>query len=149
MKVFRLSAIILLVINGIGAVAGGIALIGDPSGRVLGWTTAMLEHSPFEDYLLPGIILFVFNGLLSMAVAFLTLKKRKYYSSYIILQGAVLCGWIIIQIMLIRDYHPLHLAFLAIGLLLIACGYILSAITPLSFAKSGLLLIVPCNKCRR
>jgi hypothetical protein len=136
MKVLRLFAIILLFINGIAALVGGARLIGDPSGEAMGWTTEMLEHSPFDDYLIPGVILFTVNGLLSFTVAFLTIKKNNIYTSYIILQGAVLCGWIISEIMMIRLYHPFHFIFLAVGLLLIVCGYILSAIAPLTVAKT-------------
>ena len=130
-KVLRLCAIILLFINGIAALAGGVTLIGDPSGEGMGWTKDMLEHSPFDDYLIPGVFLFTLNGLLSFMVMFLTIKKNNLYTSYIILQGAVLCGWIITEIMMIRLCHPLHFIFLAVGLLLIVCGYILSAIVPL------------------
>lgn len=136
MKALRLSAIVLLFINGIAAVVGSIVLIGDTSGEAMGWTTAMLEHSPFDTYLIPGLILFMANGLLSLIVAFLTIKKKPHYSSCIVLQGTILCGWIIVQILMIRFYHPLHLFCFGIGLLLIACGYILSAIAPLRLAGS-------------
>src|SRR5215204_3350610 len=136
MKVLRLFVIILLFINGTAALAGGVRLIGDPSGEAMGWTTEMLGHSPFHDYLIPGVILFTVNGLLSFMVAFLTIKKNNLYSSYIILQGAVLCGWIITEIMMIRLYHPLHFIFLAVALLLIVCGYILSAIAPLTVVNT-------------
>ena len=136
MKVLRLFAIILLFINGVAALAGGARLIGDPSGEAMGWTKEMLEHSPFDNYLMPGVILLTVNGLLSLIIAVLTIKKNKIYTSYIILQGAVLCGWIITEIMMIRLYHPLHFIFLAVGLLLIVCGYILSAIAPLTVVKT-------------
>ena len=136
MRILRVFTIVLLFLNGSSAIAGGIGLIGDPSGKALGWTTEMLQHTPFDDYLIPGIVLFIGNGLLSILIAALTIKKKKHYPLYIIFQGSFLCGWIIAQIVMIRVYHPLHLICMVIGLLLIVCGYILSAIAPLNMVKS-------------
>jgi heme/copper-type cytochrome/quinol oxidase subunit 3 len=42
----------------------------------------------------------------------------------IIAQGAVLTGWIVIQVVMLHGIHYLHLIFGGIGLTLIACGLI-------------------------
>ena len=53
---------LLQVFIGLGAVAGGLGLVLEPSGANLGMPLEALEHSPFSTYLIPGIVLFVLNG---------------------------------------------------------------------------------------
>lgn len=124
--IFRPIAITLLCVNGLSAVAGGFGLIGDPSGRSLGWTTDLLASSPFENFLVPGIILFTGNGLLSLTIAIAAIKKMKAYPMLILFQGAFLFLWVIIQMMMLQFYHPLHLIFGVMAVVLILCGYTLS-----------------------
>ena len=66
----RFTAICLLVINGLCALWGGGALIYDPTGEFLQLSADFIKNSPFPNYLIPGIILFVANGLLSLFVAY-------------------------------------------------------------------------------
>jgi hypothetical protein len=48
----------LLAFLGIGAIGGGGALIISPSGKLLGGIPlSLLKNSPFNDFLIPGIIL--------------------------------------------------------------------------------------------
>ena len=72
-KLTFIFALILLMFNGISAIYGGWSLIKDPSGGLLQMPLENLHNSPFKDYLIPGIILFVFNGLFSLAIFVLTL----------------------------------------------------------------------------
>jgi len=86
-----------------------------------------LENSPFENYLVPGIILFVTNGLFSLLFAVMALLKFMNYSWLAIFQGFILVGWLIIQIIMIREFYaPLHVLYFSVGLLLIATGWILA-----------------------
>ena len=47
---------------GIGAVAGGFGLVSAPDGSALGLPLELLEHSPFRDYFIPGLVLLVVNA---------------------------------------------------------------------------------------
>src|SRR5690554_4630226 len=49
--------IALLLLLAVNALAGGAALVAEPSGRLLGMPVSLLAGSPFEDYLVPGVIL--------------------------------------------------------------------------------------------
>jgi hypothetical protein len=122
----RFFSILLLLINGIAAIAAGHSFIADPSGAGIGMTTDYLVHSPFSDFFIPGIILYIMNGILSIVVAIMVLIESRYYPFLIVLQGAVLSGWIIIQLAMLRFFHPLHLIMGIIGMLLIFMGCILS-----------------------
>lgn len=102
--------------------AAGYGFVTDPTGRALGMTTAYLKFSPFKDYLIPGIMLFTAIGILSTAIAIIAIQKLKYYPVLVAFQGCILTGWIIIQVIFVRDFNWLHLTFLVIGVLLIFLG---------------------------
>ena len=126
-RIFRVIAIILLLFNAISALFGGWVLISDPSGETLEMPLRFLEHSPFENFLAPGIILFITNGLFSLLFAVMAFLKFMNYSWLVIFQGFILVGWLIIQIIMIRDFYgPLHVLYFSVGILLIATGWILA-----------------------
>jgi hypothetical protein len=56
--------ILLNFILGIGAVIGGAMLFVAPDGRLLQMSTDALKGTLFSDFLIPGLILFAFMGLL-------------------------------------------------------------------------------------
>jgi hypothetical protein len=118
-------SIFLLFLTGINAIIAGLLFIIDPSGQKMGMSTSYLSHSPFSTFIIPGIILFVVNGLLNIVVAIYCLNKYKYYPILIIIQGLMLSGWIIIQVLLVKDFNTLHLIMLSIGAILLANGFIL------------------------
>ena len=68
--------IILLAFLGLGAIGGGGALIVSPSGKLLGGLpVSILEHSPFTDFSIPGIILFLFLGVIPCILVYALIKK--------------------------------------------------------------------------
>ncbi len=121
-KLIRIFSLILLFLLGISAMAGGWELIHDPSGRALGWDVRMLQYSPFKNYLIPGIILFALNGISSIAIAIMVIKRTKNFPFFTIIQGGILICWIIIQVILIWKFNLLHTICLVIGTLLVVCG---------------------------
>ena len=126
-RIFKIIAIILLLFNAISALFGGWSLMSDPSGESLEIPLRFLEHSPFENFLVPGIILFISNGLFSLLFAVMALLKFMNYSWLVIFQGFILVGWLIIQIIMIRDFYvPLHVLYFSVGILLISTGWILA-----------------------
>jgi hypothetical protein len=74
--VLRNLLIFLLVFLGLGALGGGSLLIISPSGELLGGLPlSILDHSPFNDFLIPGIILFLVLGLAPCLLAMALIKK--------------------------------------------------------------------------
>ena len=66
----------LLAFLGLSAIGGGGALIISPTGKLLGGLPlSILERSPFNDFLVPGIILFVVLGIIPSLLVFALLKK--------------------------------------------------------------------------
>jgi hypothetical protein len=55
----RITAIVLLFIGSLNALAAGYSFIVEPSGKDLGIITGYLwQSAPFKDYFIPGLILF-------------------------------------------------------------------------------------------
>ncbi len=66
----------LLAFLGVSAIGGGGALIISPSGKFLsGLPLSILQHSPFYNFLIPGIILFVVLCFFPSLLIFALLKK--------------------------------------------------------------------------
>jgi hypothetical protein len=63
---------------GIGAIAGGGALIVAPSGGLLGIPISILAASAFPDFLVPGLLLICFVGILPLLTAFALIAKPKW-----------------------------------------------------------------------
>jgi apolipoprotein N-acyltransferase len=52
-----------------------------PSGEIVGLSSAPLDRTPFRDFLVPGIFLFVVFGLVPAVVCYALYTRRR-------------CGWI-------------------------------------------------------
>lgn len=122
-KILFITSAALLAFNGLGALVGGWSLITDPSGNGIRLSLCTVEGTPFKDFLVPGIILFVCMGLFSMLALLLLVFRFRNASSLVFAEGVLLTGWIVIQYFLTQTYHPLQLIMGTVGLLLICCGY--------------------------
>lgn len=68
----------LLSFLGLSAIGGGGALIISPSGKLLGGLPlSILQNSPFDNFLIPGIILFVVLGLFPCLIVFALVKRPE------------------------------------------------------------------------
>ncbi len=119
------ASIILLLLLSVNAIIAGVIFIVDPAGTAMGLTVEYIRHSPFNSYLLPGIVLLLSNGILPLFVTYKIIKADKNQSIFILLQGAVLMGWILIQISMVREVNWLHIAMLTWALLLFFLGILL------------------------
>lgn len=124
--------IFLQVFLGLGAVFGGGAFIIDPSGELIRMPITLLEPSPFTNYLIPGVILFVILGILPLVIAYglVTRKDCKIAALLNIFQhmhwawtfslymGFTLIIWISVQMYLINLVETVHLVYIGLGLLI-------------------------------
>ena len=75
-KTARNIHLILLGFLGLSAIGGGGALIISPSGKLLGGLPlSILKNSPFDNFFIPGIILFIVLGVFPTVIIFALLKK--------------------------------------------------------------------------
>jgi hypothetical protein len=66
--------LILMFLMGVGALISGAILFFAPDGRLLEWTVEKLKGTPFPEYFMPGLILFLFIGLFPIFTCFGLLK---------------------------------------------------------------------------
>ena len=97
-KILWFIASALLIFVGISAAAGGLGVILDPSGESLGVNTYLLINSPFENYLIPGILLFTFNGMGSLVASYFNFQKKHLVGPVTIILGFVMIIWIVAQV---------------------------------------------------
>jgi hypothetical protein len=110
------SVVVLLILLGVGALAGGVALVYKPDGSFMQMPLSMLGGSPFPDFFVPGLILGGVFGLGSFAVAALGLR-RWHIAPF--LAFAIGCGqmiWIVVEVAIIKGISILHPTFFGIGL---------------------------------
>jgi hypothetical protein len=122
MKTIRVVTIVLLLLISVNALIGGYLLIKEPSGKEIQLSLSILRHSPFQTFLIPGIILFLVNGLFAFITALFTILKLKHYPILVVWQSTLLIGWIVVQLILIREFNILHLIIGSIGILLFMFG---------------------------
>ena len=109
--------VVLEVILVIGAGAGGIALMARPESG-LGMGVSSLSKSPFPNFLIPGIILFVANSLLPLAVVAVTLMRVRWSYLGHVAVGAALFIWIVVEMIWIA-YNWLQPAFGVMAVLIL------------------------------
>ena len=110
------TAVALLVLLGIGAIAGGIALMSKPDGSVMQFPLSLLAGSPFTDYFFPGLILGGFFGVGSFIVAAIGLRSWPIAP---FIAFAIGCGqmiWIVVEFAIIKELSFLHPTMFAVGL---------------------------------
>jgi hypothetical protein len=117
---------------GISAFAGGASLMLAPDGSLLGLKQNLLQHSPFANYFIPGLLLFFLNGIFPLLVMFGLIFKPewKFFQwfniyedkhgawTYSLLSGIIVLIWIILQ-QLMTAYFWLQPLIAAIALLII------------------------------
>ncbi|MDF2678357.1 MAG: hypothetical protein K0Q97_2707 [Bacillota bacterium] len=114
-KVYRIL-IFLHVFVGIGALGGGYAGISNPNGP-FGIPVEVLKNSPFDNFFIPGIILFTVIGMGNLFSAVMY-GFKTYIKSYIsLIFSCALPIFIIVQCYMMQSIVALHVIFFIIGLI--------------------------------
>jgi hypothetical protein len=100
------------------AFAGGALLMADPSGRTVGFRPDTLAGTPFPDFFVPGLVLAVAVGAFAFAVASAAILGRPWAKLGHLAYGAVLFGWIVVQVLLIGWGNYLQPTVLMLGVLI-------------------------------
>ena len=116
MKIFL---IVLTAFVTLTAIAGGMLLIMDQEGTSLHLTTPMLKNTPFDNYLMPGILLIALVGGVNGAALVSQLTKSSLTFRWTIAGAVVLIVWTIIQMLIFSGASWLQVLFLFIGMFLV------------------------------
>jgi hypothetical protein len=124
---YKILAVFFLLFLGFGGVYGALMLISDPSGGKFEWSLDLLSGTPFNSFLIPGIVLLIANGLLPIYIALITLLKRKYAPTLILFQGVITILWLSVQLIINPAFFlPVtHYPSYSVGILLVILGLFL------------------------
>ncbi|WP_224361182.1 hypothetical protein [Hyalangium versicolor] len=104
--------------TGVTAIWGGIELAGwpDGTGPVIRMPLSMLEHSPFHDFFVPGLLLFWLVGVLNLIAGVLVLRRHRWSEFLAVMGGGSLTVWIVTEMVMLRAAHWLQVLYLVVGL---------------------------------
>jgi hypothetical protein len=100
---------------GIGALFGGWAAWSNPQGP-MGIPVDILKNSPFDSFLIPGILLFCVIGLGNIFSALMMGFNSRYYGYISSVFGWALVVWICTQCIMLRAVGFLHVLYFLIGI---------------------------------
>ena len=100
----------------ISALPAGILMILQPDGSKLGIPIELLGTSPFSDFFIPGLFLFIINGLAQGFAGLSSFLQFKFYRTLGFILGIVLVLWIIIQVYFINPIHYLQVIYFIFGI---------------------------------
>lgn len=86
-----------------------------------------LKDSPFNDFLIPGIVLLSVNGVASLAGAILAFLKNHYSGYFTMVLGFAMLIWITAQVYWIGWSSWLQPVMLVVGAIEIGLGYLMYA----------------------
>jgi hypothetical protein len=111
----------LIFFQGLSGLFGGAGLVLDPSGRSLQIPIVWLENSPFENYMIPGIILLIVLGVFPLVVLFALLKKINWAWTGTLLLAIALLIWLGVEILIIgyQADPPLQAIYGVVGALML------------------------------
>ncbi|MDT3428148.1 hypothetical protein J2Z22_003739 [Paenibacillus forsythiae] len=124
---------VLQIFLGVGAIFGGLALIIDPSGSLMGMPAdSVLRRSPFSSFLFPGILLLGVFGLFPLWVLYGMVKRPRWawadalnpfkelhsawtLSLYV---GFGQIIWIMVETYIMNAVSLVHVFYMSLGLLI-------------------------------
>lgn len=133
--------IFLLLLLSLGALGGGGAFILFPQGWMGMTPESQLSHSPFPNFLIPGLILFTVLGVLPLVVAWGLWKQKNcriaqalnifpdmHWSwSWSLYVGFALQIWIYAEVYFLQGFHILHHIYFTLGIVIL----VVTMLTPI------------------
>ncbi|MFV0285590.1 MAG: hypothetical protein ACK5IM_04260 [Demequina sp.] len=102
----RLTAVVVLVVLGIGGLVGGVSFLADPSGAGLGLDGTPLPGWLAGDYLLPGLALVSVFGVAPLVTAVTVQRRWRHAWMWTAALGLALLTWMAVQVAIIGWAAP-------------------------------------------
>lgn len=87
----------LLAFLGVRGTLGGILFLLAPSGELVGESTASLAGTPFADYLVPGVVLFVLFGIAPLVVGVGLARRSRWAWQATLFLAIALTVWVLVE----------------------------------------------------
>jgi hypothetical protein len=124
--------LLLLLFQGISGLYGGGMLVLDPTGNAMHMSVEVLRYTPFNNFLVPGLFLFLLLGVFPLFLSFSMLtsprwewlnifniyRDQYYVLTYALYTGIMLISWIHVQILLLGYQNILQTIYGFVGLLI-------------------------------
>jgi len=117
---------VLQIFIGITAVLGGFGLVSDPSGTKMHVPLELLKNSPFNNYLIPGLVLLIVNGVGNVLAGIVTFFRTRYTGYPAIFFGVFLTVYIAIEVWFIGMLNFSQPLYFILGLVELLLGLKLS-----------------------
>lgn len=125
--------VFLLFFLGISAMYGGLCLVIDPTGGLLKMGDEVLVDTPFNSFILPGLVLAIVLGIIPLSLIYplltrpdakwpgkLNLYRSRHWAwTYSLYVGIVVIIWIDVQIVMIGYSQVIQTVIAAIGVLIV------------------------------
>ena len=134
-EITKIIFLALLAFLSLGAIGGGILLMISPSGALIGIPLSTYNNMPFNNFLIPGMVLFSVLGVVPLLLIFALLKRPEskmaeqinmwrdmHWSwTYSIYVAFALISWIHIQLIFLQGVvHWLHTFYVFYAILIIS-----------------------------
>lgn len=108
----------------LGALGGGAALVVGPKGEIIPLPLSALNGSPFDSYLVPGLVLFGVLGLGPLVAIALALRRHPLAPLSALGTGMALLTWLVVEIAVIgyTNEPPLQPFYLVLGAAIVLVG---------------------------
>lgn len=125
------AAVVLEILLSVGALGGGFVLMIAPRGEIMPLPLSALAGSPFETYLVPGLILFGVLGLGPLVAARLAWRRHPLAPTAALVVGAGLLIWVAVEVAIIgySNEPPLQAiyAILGVTIMLVSIRWLVGA----------------------
>jgi hypothetical protein len=113
-----------LAFQGLSGLLGGVGLLVDPTGALLRIPLQWLEGSPFESYLIPGLVLLLVLGVVPLIVLYGLWRRAAWSCLGAQLVAVALLVWIGVEVLVIgyQPEPPLQLIYGLLGVVLLVAS---------------------------
>jgi uncharacterized membrane protein len=115
---------ILLVFLGLGGIGGGLSMLADPSGDLVGLPLVLLESVSVQNFLLPGMFLLVIMGILPLVAVYGLWKGKQTAWIATIGLSILLILWICFQIYLWGAPIAIQIVYLMLGVVMLGLCFV-------------------------
>lgn len=114
---------ILISFVAVTATLSGLFMLSNPDGAIMRLPQSLLNGTPFRDFQIPGILLTALVGGVNFLAVLYNLQQHRNRYNWAIGGGIMICGWIIVQMILMHSAHWLQFLYLGIGMLIILVAF--------------------------
>lgn len=101
------------------ALVAGLLMVNYPDGMLLGVPPDMIKASPFNDLIVPGILLGAGVGGLNLAALYHFMEKNKKVYNWTMAAGIATTSWIVVQFAIVHAIVWMQAVYLVLGIITI------------------------------